>query len=281
MMNRKSHNKKRNVGIIYEQLILTISKAIVENNPADVSRAKSIVKKYFKPGTELYKEHKLFQALIKPEINDPSLATAILGEAKKASRAHDFSRLEREKSLMIRDINLSFGKEFYKTKIKEYKDFATIQTLLNDWRFETKNFERLVEYEKKAHGILTRIKPETTLSEQKTPQVNNLVVKIMTEKFNKRYGQKLTELQRSLIKQYVFTETTRDFKSTLESIRKSCIQSLKEYQVSCDSNIVKEKIRPVILELKSLNTDSIDDDMFGRFMTLCQLQNELKERSNG
>ncbi len=280
-MNRKSHNKKRNVGIIYEQLILTISKAIVENNPADASKAKSIVKKYFKPGTELYKEHKLFQALIKPEIADSSLATAILGEAKKASRAHDFSRLEREKSKMIRDINLSFGREFYKTKIKEYKDFATIQTLLNDWRFETKNFERLVEYEKKAHNILTRSKPKTTLSEQRTPQVTNLVVKIMTEKFNKRYGQKLTELQRSLIKQYVFTETPRDFKSTLESIRENCIKSLKEYQVSCDSDIVKEKIKPVISELKSLNTDSIDDDMFGRFMTLCQLQNELKERSNG
>ena len=86
-MSKKSHNKKRNVGIIYEQLILTISKAIVENNLEDASRAKGIIKKYFKPGTELYKEHKLFQALIKPEINDASLATAILGEAKKASRA--------------------------------------------------------------------------------------------------------------------------------------------------------------------------------------------------
>ena len=281
MMNRKSHNKKRNVGIIYEQLILTISKAIVKNNLEDASKAKSIVKKYFRPGTELYKEHKLFQALIKPEINDSSLATAILGEAKKASRAHDFSRLEREKSKMIRDINLCFGKDFYKTKIKEYKDFATIQTLLNDWRFETKNFERLVEYEKKAHNILTRAKSTPTLKEQKTPQVNSLVVKIMTEKFNQRYGQKLTELQRSLIKQYVFTETPHDFKSTLESIRENCIKNLKEYQASCDSSVVKQKIAPVISELKALNTNSIDDEMFGRFMTLCQLQNELKERSNG
>jgi hypothetical protein len=280
-MNRKSHNKKRNVGIIYEQLILAMSKAIVENNPQHITKAKDIIKRYFKPGTELYKEHKLFQALIKPEINDPSLATAILGEAKKASRAHDFARLEREKSKLIRDINLAFGKRFYKTKIKEYKDFATIQTLLNDWRFETKDFERLVEYEKKAHNILIRKKVNVSLSEQQDPQINNLVVKIMTEKFNKRYGHKLTDIQRSLIKQYVFTDKPYDFTTTLNSIKEACIQDLKEYQVSCDSSIVKEKIAPVIVELKELDTTAINDEKFGRFMMLCQLQKELREKNNG
>ena len=215
-MNKKSHNKKRNVGIIYEQLILTISRAVVENNLTVVEQAKSIIKKYFKPGTELYKEHKLFQALIKPQIDDPSLATSILGEAKKASRAHDYGRLEREKSKMIRDINLNFGKNFYNTKIKEYKDYATVQTLLNDWRFETKDFARLVEYEKKVHSILTRSKNVATLAEQKTPAVNNLVVKIMTDKFNARYGQRLTELQQNLIKQYVFADQNNGLKFQIQ-----------------------------------------------------------------
>ena len=31
-MTKKSHNKKRNVGIIYEQLVLKLSKALVEND---------------------------------------------------------------------------------------------------------------------------------------------------------------------------------------------------------------------------------------------------------
>ena len=276
-MNKKSHNKKRNVGIIYEQLILKISRAIVENNPTDVTKAKKLIKQYFKPGTELYKEHKLFQALVKPHIPDPSLATAILKEAKSASRAHDSRRLEREKSKMIRDINLSFGKNFYNTKIKEYKDFATIQTLLNDWRSETKNFSRLVEFEKKAHDLLTR----PSISEQITPEVSGLVVKIMTEKFNKHYGAKLTDVQRSLVKQYVFNGQQPNFKTTLNSIRESCIRDLKSYSDTCDSEIVKSKITPVINELRELSTDNINDETFGRFMTLCQLQSELREKTNG
>tara|TARA_R110000851_G_scaffold37420_7_gene96673 strand:+ start:10130 stop:10972 length:843 start_codon:yes stop_codon:yes gene_type:complete len=280
-MNKKSHNKKRNVGIIYEQLILTMSKGIVENNPIILEQAKNIIKSYFKPGTELYKEHKLFQALIKPEINDASLATAILGEAKKASRAHDFSRLEREKSKMIRDINLSFGKSFYKTKIKEYKDFATVQTLINDWRFESKDFERLVEYENKAHSILIRKKTSINLNEQKVPEINNLVVKIMTEKFNNRYQKRLTDVQKSLIKQYVFIDVSPDFKTTLESIKESCTASLKEYHDTCDSSLVKAKIAPVLKELNEIDTEKIDDEKFSRFMTICQLQSELQGKING
>ena len=275
-MNKKSHNKKRNVGIIYEQLILTVSKGIVENNHDIAAKAKNIIKKYFKPGTELYKEHKLFQALIKPEINDASLATAILGEAKKASRAHDFSKLNREKSLMIRDINLTFGKSFYKIKIKEYKDLATVQTLINDWRSESKNMERLVEYENKVHKILTKEKTSQVISEHQAPEINNLVVKIMTEKFNSRYGNKLTELQRTLIKQYVFTNTSPSFQSTLKSIKESCLVALNQYHESCDSAVVKSKISPVLKELKELNTEVINDKTFSRFMTICQLQNELK-----
>ena len=41
------HNKKRNVGIIYEQLLLTLSKALVENNTNRVSIIKKIINDHF------------------------------------------------------------------------------------------------------------------------------------------------------------------------------------------------------------------------------------------
>lgn len=280
-MTRKSHNKKRNVGIIYEQLILTVSKGIVKNNPKLVESAKNIIKKHFVPGTELYKEHKLFQALVKPTIDNDSLATSILGEAKKASRSHDSNRLEREKSKLIRDINLTFGKTFYSTRIKEYKQFATVQTLMNDWRENSTNISRIVEYEQKVHAILTKEKKIVTLSEHKSANADNLVVKIMTEKFNQKYGSKLTEQQSMLIKNYVMTDKKVNFETTLNSIRESCILDLNRYSLNCDSLVVKNKIDPVIAELKQLDTANLNDENFSKFMTLCHLQKELKERTNG
>jgi hypothetical protein len=280
-MTRKSHNKKRNVGIIYEQLILTVSKGIVKNNPKTAQNAKRIIKKHFVPGTELYKEHKLFQALVKPNIDNDSLATSILGEAKKASRAHDSVRLEREKSRLIRDINLTFGKTFYNMRIKEYKEFATVQTLMNDWREKNTNIQRIVEYEQKVHKILTSEKIVVPLSEQKSPDASNLVVKIMTESFNKKYGSRLTDQQQVLIKNYVMSDKKVNFESTLNSIRESCIRDLNRYSLNCESNIVASKINPVIEELKQLDTANLNDNNFSKFMTLCHLQKELKERTNG
>ncbi len=280
-MTRRSHNKKRNVGIIYEQLILTVSKGIVKNNPKLAESAKQIIKNHFIPGTELYKEHKLFQALVKPHIDNDSLATSILGEAKKAARAHDSSRLEREKSRLIRDINLTFGKKFYSTRIKEYKQFATVQTLMNDWRENSANIQRIVEYEQKVHKILTAKKSIKTLSEHKSPEADNLVVKIMTEKFNQKYGSKLTEQQSALIKNYVMSDKKINFESTLNSIRENCIRELNRYSINCSSPIVKNKIDPVIVELKQLDTANLNDENFSKFMTLCHLQKELKERTNG
>ena len=82
----KSHNKKRNVGIIFEQLVRYASKAIVENNEEVANKVLKITSKYFKEGTELYKEYRLFNALYNTTLPSESLATRIISEAKNAAR---------------------------------------------------------------------------------------------------------------------------------------------------------------------------------------------------
>ena len=58
-----NHNKKRNVGLIYEQLIRYASKCILEGKTDRAEIAMQIMKEHFRPGTELYKEFRLFNAL--------------------------------------------------------------------------------------------------------------------------------------------------------------------------------------------------------------------------
>ena len=156
MKTKRSHNKKRNVGIIYEQLIGVVARGLVESKQTTSAQARKMIKKYFRPGTELYKEHKLFKALVEPYIKDGSLATKILGEARKAARNHSQERLTREKSRLIKEINYTFGKDFYAQKVDNYTDFATVQTLLNDWRNYSKDIARVNLFESRVHDILTR-----------------------------------------------------------------------------------------------------------------------------
>ena len=280
-MTTRSHNKKRNVGIIYEQLLATAAKGIVENKPALTKRAQALIKRFYKDGTEIYREHRLFKAIVEPEIKDGSLATKILDEAKKAARTHNVQRLEREKSRLIKEINHSFGKGFYAQPVKSYKDFATVQTLLNDWRLWNKaDFNRVTLYESKVHSILTSPKQSESLLKEHDKEVDNLVVKVMTEKFNDKYGKQLTDVQQVLIKQYVFAESgdTKGFRNMLKRIKETVLRDLVDYQTECDNNHVANKINEVKEDIRSLDINTLDDQTMTRFLTLCDLSEELRRK---
>ena len=280
-MSKKSHNKKRNVGIIYEQLLSMAAKGLVESNPTKTKKAQKIIKRFFKEGTELYKEHRLFKALVEPYIADGSLATKILGEAKKAARNHSSERLEREKSKLIREINYSFGKEFYSQKVDQYTDFATVQTLLNDWRkYSNADFSKVALYENRVHSILTKEKTTRTLAEEQNKEVDGLVVKVMTEKFNEKYGKQLTDVQQMLVKQYVFAESgdTKGFKQMLTRIKETVLRDLSDYGTECENDHVANKINEVKEDIRSLDINTLDDQTMTRFLTLCDLSEELRRK---
>jgi hypothetical protein len=280
-MTKKSHNKKRNVGILYELLLNTAAKGLVESNKSLTQKSQKLIKRFFNPDTELYKEYRLFKALVEPQISDGSLATKILVEAKKAARAHNKDRLSREKSKLIREINYSFGKPFYNQHIDNYTDFATVQTLLNDWRsYSEAPIDRVLLYESKVHAILLKPKTDLSLLEQHDKQVDNLVIKVMTEKFNQKYSGQLSDLQQLLIKEYVFNENTegKAFKGVLKRIKETVLRDVTQYSESCDNGIVAKKISEVKEDIRTLNINTLDDQTMTRFLTLCSLSEELRRK---
>ena len=280
-MTKKSHNKKRNVGIIYEQLLCVVAIGLVENDNNLSNQAKKIIKKYYKDGTELHREHRLFKALVEPQIDDGSLATKILGEAKKAAKTHNVQRLEREKSRLIKEINHTFGKDFYGQRIDNYTDYATIQTLLNDWRAgKQADFSRVTLYESKVHKILTKEKSNESFLKEHNKDVDNLVVKVMTDKFNSKYGKQLTDVQQLLIKQYVFAENgdTAGFQNMLKKIKENVLHDLGVYTSECDNSHVATKINEVKEDIRSLDINTLDDNTMTRFLTLCDLSDELRRK---
>ena len=200
------HNKKRNVGIIYEQLLQRASAALVDNDTKTVEVCTSIIKKYYKPGTEIFKEFRLFQALLNTTVKSEALSLRIIQEAKRGVHMFSQHQIDIEKSALIRDINKNLNdSNFFNLPIKEYRLYATLQTLMNDWQKEDEtSLSRIVEYEQKLLEWLGSDKDVSpTLNELTTKDVSSLSVKIMNEKFEKKWGDKLNDLQRSLIKDYI------------------------------------------------------------------------------
>ena len=80
------HNKKRNVGIIYELLLSNITNNLLEGKKSKAKITTKIIEKHFKKGTELYKEFRLFNALSKSHVTNTHVVASILNEAKIASK---------------------------------------------------------------------------------------------------------------------------------------------------------------------------------------------------
>lgn len=273
-----SHNKKRNVGIIYEQLLTKASAALVDNDFQTAQECSRIIKTYYKPGTEVFKEHRLFQALLNTTVKSENVGLRIMQEAKRGSNMFSTRQLEIEKSQLIKEINKSIDdRNFFNQHVKNYRLYATVQTLMNDWRKEDEgSLGRVIQYEQKLLEWLESDKTTTpVLSELKNEKVTPLAVKIMNEKFEKKWAGKLTEIQHQLIRDYVHGKVDI---SMLESIKARTSRGLHRLKESTDSQVLLEKIDYVFKIVESADVTKLDDAGIVKFMQLTQLQQELEAK---
>ena len=278
-----NHNKKRNVGIIYELLIRAVSAYLVEGNKTRAQSALDTLSKFYNRNTELYKEFRLFNALAKSTVSDTSIAAAILTESKSATRRFDAIKLDKEKSALIKEINYVLADtDFYHRKVPDYKVYATIQNLLNVWREGDKsNLAEMVLIETKMIEWLTTAREAEIINEGIDKNVDSLVVKIMNEKFNDKYADKLTSSQKSLINEYVFSLQNDDglsIKSKAIKIQSEAINEIAKIKLNEKNSIILEKTAVVERKINEINFLTIDDDKLAKLMTLTQLVNEPREK---
>jgi hypothetical protein len=281
MSKSNSHNKKRNTGLIYEFLVRTISSALVEGDKKRSSTALKILKRHFKPGTELYKEFRLINSLVKTTVSSDSVAGSILREARNAARGHDLPVLDHEKSIIIKHINYTLGNEdFYDQQINEYRTYATVQTLLNEWRVDSPDIGKVASYEDQLVKWLMSNKehPDDHLISEDAG-TSRLLMKIMTKKLNEKYSGMLNEDQRSLIKSYVFATASDDpeiIRKKLSEIKDDLLQKIEEYSsTNVDNEYINGKLSEARERLLSENLEGVDDDTVTRFMLYTKLTTEL------
>lgn len=281
----KSHNKKRNVGLVYELLLRRVSECLINEDNAEAQKALDIISKRFKKGTELYREFRLFRALAKSHVSEIRTAQAILAEAKDASRRTNLKNLEKEKSDLIREMNYRLkDPNLYRRYVPDYKELATIQVLLNDWRDgDSGNIERMALYETRVCDYLLKEKSEDSMESQVDPDVDSLVVKIMSEKINKKYAEKFNGQQRDLLKLYAFSdsnpgsESFRKIEDYISAITESTIEMVEKLGGSTDNEILREKIGSVKDRVLHEVNQPLTDQKIVRFLTLIDLCNEIKE----
>jgi hypothetical protein len=279
----KTHNKKRNTALLYEFLIRAISSALVENDKRKSSVALKILRRYFKPGTQLYKEFRIFNALVKTTVSSDSVATSILKEARIAIDSLDNEKLNKEKSLLIRNINHVIKEDhFYDQPIAEYRLYATIQTLFNEWRkpVGSADIVSLANYENQLREwLIAEKKKEDYALIDETPGTTRLLMKIMMKKLNEKYANSLNEDQREIIKAYAFSTANVDqatIRKKLEEVSRNLLKAIDDYMMQKqDDTFVINKLQGAKSKILSESLNVIDDDTVSKFMLYSNLRHEL------
>ena len=275
----KTHNKKRNVGVIYEILVKYIARCLVEKNDRERKIASKIIRKYYAPDTEIYKEYRLFKSLVETTVSNSSVAGSIMFEAKKASKNLDEAKLDKEKSNLIREVNYQLkASDVYKTKVDNYRLYATIQTVLNEWRKDfPSDIQTLAAYEDKITTWLLESKKNDEFDIDDKKDVDSFVVKIMAEKFNDRYGSNLCQEQKSLLRKYVFSGGSDSVREEVETMVEVAKQRLSNY--STDSDYVMSKVTRVSTKINEHDFSVLNDETVSKALTLISMIKQLENEN--
>ena len=275
-MSKKIHNKKRNVGILYDLLARKVSQGLVENNHDLVNQAMTVIKENFTKTSCLLQEYRMFSDLSKTTIETDHIGSRMLEEMKNSLEKIDSGNLETEKSKLIKTINKTFDdSDFFNTKIPGYKDHATVQILLNAWR-DPGRFgpAKIAEYEQKVLNMLKEEKSHADIEDEKTSEVDPLTVKLMTEKFNKKF-KSLNDTQKKLTEKTLSGQADQAKVLMKESLMhaKNSIKTLKKSETS---EWILKKVDKIETVIESLNPEDTSEENIKKFMTLSQLTETIK-----
>ena len=119
-MKRVKHSKFKNTGIIFELLVRQITLEVLNGDATE--KAKKIVSEFFSPKTELNKELRLYELLMKEKYNTESRAEKFIDTVNEAHNRIDQKQLHKEKYNLIKKINESFNMdEFLSSPISNYR----------------------------------------------------------------------------------------------------------------------------------------------------------------
>lgn len=272
------HNKKRNVGLLFAQLSQSVSEAMVEGDMSKANDALKVIKRHFIPGTELFKEFRLFRAIMVTSVPSPSLASSIIYEAKQASKNIDAKSLTQQKSALIKDINYNLNEDnFYSRRVADYKTFATVQTLLSEWRSEVPDLSVVAKFETELHSHLLKEKQLQEIEEMKSPDANHLVVDIMRKKLEEKFGTHLNTKQLSLLREYVFSDDSKaGFLAKLSEIKAETLREIDKFAAACGNEVISAQVPQVREAVTNLSTSTADDETLSRYLTLMKITEELQ-----
>ena len=290
-MKRVKHSKFKNTGILFELLVRQITLEVLNGDTTET--AKTIVSEFFSAKTELNKELRLYDLLLKEKYKSESRAEKFIDTINEAHSRINQKNLHKEKYNLIKKINESFNMDdFLSSPITNYKVLASIYKV-----FESKNYENY-DVKDVFNSKITLIENITSKPTKLVESSNSdkiveaykkqdkdlrlLTYKILIETFNKKYSN-LDDNQKNLLKEYINNlSNTTGFKSFLEKEIPKIISEMKSLGKAIKDKVTKIKLAETALVLSKTKIGKVvSDNHVSSLMISYELIKELKSKVNG
>ena len=283
-MNKIKHSKVKNVGIMYELLARKLTADVLNDNTK--SKAVSIFKEFFGKDTEISKELELYNILQNKKTKNQAMATDLLNVVLETRQKLSNSKLRKEKYNLVKRVNESFdSKEFFSTRIPNYKFYASVYNL-----FEEISSDKTLSPVAKVNSKFTLIETISTSVKKKQVQesevfsefsksdadVRLLAYKTLVDKFNKKYS-KLTTEQKEVLKKYIYNVSNNEELKTFVDDKLDIIEAKLVKQVNkVNDEITRIKLHGAINKIEEIkNTKHVSEKTLTSVLRYYDLVTEL------
>lgn len=256
-MRPLKHNKVKNTGILFELLVRKVASEIMNNTN---SKALPIVKKFFKEGTALSNELKLYRTLLDEKFLNEEKAEKFVSAVIIARQKIDEETLRKEKYALIREIKNRFElEEFFKARVNNYTELASIYKV-----FEHAESANPADMLRSKDTIVEHVTTKTTEKKVVSEAITNedkeirvLASKLMIDKFNQKY-KVLSTNQKDLLREYVNSITDSPSLKTFVNKHIPAIQKeLKTLSKRVDNKITLIKLTEVASMLDKISSAKV------------------------
>jgi hypothetical protein len=287
-MKKIKHSKFKNTGVLFELLVRQITLEVLNGDKTE--NAKKIVKEFFAPNTELNKELRLYDILLKEKYNSETKADRLVETVCDAHAKLNQNTLSKEKFNLIKEISAKFDiEQFLSSPISNYKVLASIYKVFESKRAEGYDIKdifnskiTLIENITSKPTQLTNPTEDKKLIEsykQQDKDLRLLTYKILVETFNKKYTN-LDESQKNLLKEYInnITNTTK-FKDYVGKELPNIIGELNSIKSKLKDKVTQIKLSETISVLEKLKIGkTVSDSQVSSIMLSYELIKELKSK---
>jgi hypothetical protein len=287
-MKKIKHSKFKNTGVLFELLVRQITLEVLNGDKTE--NAKNILKEFFSPNTELNKELRLYDILLKEKYSSETKADRLVETVCDAHNKLNHITLSKEKFNLIKEISEKFEiEQFLASPISNYKTLASIYKVFESKRADGYDIKdifnskiTLIENITSKPAQKTQPTDEKKLIEtykQQDKDLRLLTYKILVETFNKKYTN-LDDSQKNLLKEYInnISNTTK----FIDYVGKELPNIIAEL------NIIKSKLKDRVTQIKLSETISllekmkigktVSDSQVSSIMLSYELIKELKSK---